>query len=72
MEASTLNAYVGEDVVLECTPPRGFPLPEVGWEKDGVPVVVDDRIEIRVDHNLMISGVSIHYPGSCKYVCFCR
>lgn len=48
----------GNDVVLECIPPRGNPPPTVGWEKDNEPIEENERVQILEDHNLMISSVS--------------
>lgn len=29
------DVSVGEDTILKCAPPKGHPMPEVRWKKDG-------------------------------------
>lgn len=57
---SSTVAILGNDVVLECIPPKGNPIPEVGWEKDDEPIEETDRLQIMEDYNLMISSVSLN------------
>ncbi|PIK61362.1 putative roundabout-like 1 isoform X2, partial [Apostichopus japonicus] len=64
---SSTVAILGNDVVLECIPPKGNPIPEVGWEKDDEPIEETDRLQIMEDYNLMISSVRLEDAGS--YVC---
>lgn len=28
----------GEQLLLECIPPRGYPEPKVSWKKNGIPI----------------------------------
>uniref|UniRef100_A0A8C3FZ50 Roundabout homolog 4 n=1 Tax=Chrysemys picta bellii TaxID=8478 RepID=A0A8C3FZ50_CHRPI len=38
LQPSNLLVTVGEQVLLECAPPRGHPEPTISWKKDGVPI----------------------------------
>uniref|UniRef100_A0A8C4YSS9 Ig-like domain-containing protein n=1 Tax=Gopherus evgoodei TaxID=1825980 RepID=A0A8C4YSS9_9SAUR len=38
LQPSDLLVTVGEQVLLECVPPRGHPEPTISWKKDGVPI----------------------------------
>ncbi|TFK06313.1 trans-L-3-hydroxyproline dehydratase [Platysternon megacephalum] len=38
LQPSDLLVTVGEQVLLECAPPRGHPEPTISWKKDGVPI----------------------------------
>ncbi|CAM4686672.1 roundabout homolog 4 isoform X2 [Caretta caretta] len=38
LQPSNLLVTVGEQVLLECVPPRGHPEPTISWKKDGVPI----------------------------------
>nr|XP_054760040.1 protein sax-3-like [Lytechinus pictus] len=61
-------ALLGEAVVLECSPPRGHPEPEVTWERNGQTVVEDGvRVRILTDGNLVISQPKSSDIGN--YVC---
>ncbi|XP_033109973.1 roundabout homolog 1-like [Anneissia japonica] len=63
-----VEAIAGGTYVLECTPPRAFPAPDITWEKDKDPLVSDgDRVQIVQDGNLMIKQVREEDEGS--YVC---
>lgn len=48
----------GDSAVLECTPPRGYPTPEVTWLKDDQPIILDNnRVKIVEDGNLLLKEV---------------
>ncbi|XP_072165907.1 roundabout homolog 2-like [Diadema setosum] len=67
-EPSDTTALTGEGVVLECSPPRGHPTPEVSWERNGETVVADGtRVRILPDGNLVISQPRPSDQGN--YVC---
>ncbi|XP_043389803.1 roundabout homolog 4 isoform X4 [Chelonia mydas] len=42
LQPSNLLVTVGEQVLLECVPPRGHPEPTISWKKDGVPISQKD------------------------------
>ena len=50
------DAIMGEDVVLECSPPRGHPKPVVKWKKDGDNLDLTSAKRIKIDEsgNLVI------------------
>ncbi|XP_076367138.1 roundabout homolog 1-like isoform X11 [Tachypleus tridentatus] len=62
---------VGETAVLECTPPRGHPEPEVSWEKDGRLISVGTgRIRMGGQGNLVIENIRQDDEG--RYKCIAR
>ena len=52
------DCSVGDDVVLECSPPKGRPQPVVKWKKDGENLDLTSAKRIRIDQggNLVIRG----------------
>ncbi|XP_071957943.1 roundabout homolog 2-like isoform X2 [Antedon mediterranea] len=61
-----LTASSGDQLELECTPPRANPTPNVTWEKDGQPVVPSGRRR-QQDGNLQFTQVRAVDEG--EYVC---
>lgn len=43
---------VGDDVILQCRPPRGDPEPKVEWKKDEKALVTNSRIYVQDDGSL--------------------
>lgn len=62
-------AAVGDVAVLECSPPRGYPDPEVKWKKDGEFVSTDSRIRLSAG-NLIVSDVQPEDAG--RYQCLAQ
>ena len=50
------DAIIEDDVVLECSPPRGHPKPVVKWKKDGDNLDLTSAKRIKIDEsgNLVI------------------
>ncbi|XP_071959591.1 uncharacterized protein [Antedon mediterranea] len=63
-----VEAIAGGTYVLECTPPRAFPVPDIKWEKNGDSIVSDERVEIVQDGNLMIRHVREEDAGSYRCI----
>ncbi|XP_030833475.1 roundabout homolog 1 isoform X2 [Strongylocentrotus purpuratus] len=57
----------GDSAVLECTPPRGYPTPEVTWLKDDQPIILDNnRVKIVEDGNLLLKELRKDDEGTYK------
>ncbi|KAI6239118.1 Immunoglobulin I-set domain protein [Aphelenchoides fujianensis] len=52
-----VNAILGKDAVLECSPPRGFPEPSVSWRRDEHPLPDNRRYSVHPSGNLVIENV---------------
>ena len=57
-EPENQTVYVGESVVLRCSPPRGNPVPTITWLQDGNLVSNTSRTFISAKGNLTISPVT--------------
>ncbi|KAI2803059.1 Roundabout 1 [Blomia tropicalis] len=63
-------AAVGDVAVLECSPPRGYPEPEVKWKKSGEIVQIDGGRFRLSANNLIISDVQPEDAG--RYHCLAQ
>jgi len=62
------DAVAGDDVTLDCLPPRGQPTPRVRWTKDNAALKPDaDRISVLESGSLRIRDVV--RPDAGSYVC---
>ncbi|XP_033106217.1 roundabout homolog 1-like [Anneissia japonica] len=61
-----LIASSGDELQIDCSPPRANPNPNVTWEKNGQPVVMGGRIKLQ-DSNLKFTQVRAIDEG--QYVC---
>ena len=43
------DVLIGEDVVLECSPPRGSPRPVIKWKKDGENLDLTSAKRFKID-----------------------
>ena len=68
-EPENANAIAGDTILLRCSPPIGFPTPQVTWEKDGEPLDLstNQRHAIIGDGSLELSDIDIADAG--KYSC---
>ena len=66
-EPGNQTVYVGESVVLKCSPPRGNPVPTITWLQDGSLVSNTSRTFISAKGNLTISLVTKADQG--LYIC---
>lgn len=58
----------GESLVLNCTPPRGYPEPKIVWKKDGQLIaVMDPRMKVLPDNSLQINDAQSGDQG--RYSC---
>lgn len=62
-----VDSVVGDDVVFECSPPRGFPEPSVQWKKNGQMVNLEGRFRLS-NTNLVITNVQAQDAGSYQCV----
>lgn len=61
---------VGEDVILECGPPRGTPEPQVTWRKDGHTLEIGGRLKLVDGFNLAITDARSSDDG--RYQCVAK
>ena len=61
-------AAVGDVAVLECSPPRGHPEPEVKWRRNDEIIAIDGRIRISGSGNLVISDLQPEDAGNYQCV----
>lgn len=65
-----LKVAVGATAVIECTPPKGHPEPQVRWKKNGEPInlqLTTGRVRVADGGNLVISDARATDAG--RYVC---
>jgi hypothetical protein len=67
-----VQAVVGQQAIMECVPPRGFPEPVVSWQKDGRDLRPEDdkRITVHSSGNLIITKVKQSDSGF--FTCIAR
>ena len=73
-DGSPVTMNIGDDVTaasnttitIRC-PVSGVPTPVVTWERDGVQVVDGDRVFVKVDNSLVITGAEAQ--DNAKYTC---
>lgn len=66
---TSTDVVKGEDVMLECSPPRGNPTPVVKWKKDGAYLDLTSAKRIKIDEsgNLVIFKADLGDGG--RYEC---
>ncbi|CAH0564810.1 unnamed protein product [Brassicogethes aeneus] len=69
-EPQSSQAAAGEDIVLECSPPKGTPEPVVYWKKDGQPLTIEKRLKLVDGSNLAITDTKPSDQG--RYQCIAK
>ncbi|KAG5894271.1 hypothetical protein JTB14_028125 [Gonioctena quinquepunctata] len=69
-EPQSSRVAAGEDIVLECSPPKGNPEPHVFWRKDGQTLTVEGRLKLVDGYNLAITDTKTSDDG--KYQCIAK
>lgn len=69
-EPQSNQVAAGEDIVLECSPPKGTPEPQVFWRKDGQTLPVEGRLKLVDGYNLAITDTKTSDDG--KYQCVAK
>lgn len=70
IEPQSTRVAAGEDIVLECSPPRGTPEPQVMWRKDGRTLDLGGRLKIVDGSSLAITDARTTDDG--RYQCVAR
>ena len=72
MSPVTTSASIGDNVILGCSPPDGYPTPVVRWIKDGefLDLSSANKFQIVGSGNLVISSVQKSDAG--WYICSAR
>ncbi|XP_031355084.1 roundabout homolog 1-like [Photinus pyralis] len=70
LEPQSARVAAGEDVLLECGPPRGTPEPQVTWRKDGHTLDLDKRLRLVDGSSLAITDAKPSDDG--RYQCVAR
>lgn len=69
-EPQSNRVAANEDIVLECSPPKGTPEPQVFWRKDGQTLTIEGRLKLVDGYNLAITDTKISDDG--KYQCVAK
>lgn len=69
-EPQSTRVSAGEDIVLECSPPKGNPEPQVFWRKDGQTLTVEGRLKLVDGYNLAITDTKTSDDG--RYQCVAK
>ncbi|XP_066254653.1 roundabout homolog 2-like isoform X1 [Euwallacea similis] len=70
LEPQNGRVAAGEDIVMECAPPRGTPEPQVSWRKDGQTLELGARLKLVDGFNLAITGSKPSDDG--RYQCVAK
>ncbi|EFA09265.2 robo3 [Tribolium castaneum] len=70
LEPQSTRVAAGEDIVMECAPPRGTPEPQVFWRKDGHTLEVEGRLKLVDGSNLAITDTKPSDDG--RYQCVAK
>ncbi|KAJ8939803.1 hypothetical protein NQ314_010977 [Rhamnusium bicolor] len=69
-EPQSTRVAAGEDIVMECSPPKGTPDPQVFWRKDGQTLAVDGRLKLVDGYNLAVTDTRTSDDG--RYQCVAK
>ncbi|XP_060521522.1 roundabout homolog 2-like [Cylas formicarius] len=70
LEPQSGRVAAGEDIVMECSPPRGTPEPQVFWRKDGQTIEIGGRLKLVDGYNLAITDTKPSDDG--RYQCVAK
>ncbi|ENN71106.1 hypothetical protein YQE_12039, partial [Dendroctonus ponderosae] len=70
LEPQNGRVAAGEDFIMECSPPRGTPEPQVFWRKDGQTLELGARLKLVDGMNLAITDAKPADDG--RYQCVAR
>ncbi|XP_017779300.1 PREDICTED: protein sax-3-like, partial [Nicrophorus vespilloides] len=70
IEPQSARVAAGDDVILECGPPRGTPEPQITWRKDGHTLDIEGRYKIVDGGSLAITDARNADDG--RYQCVAR
>ncbi|KAJ8953602.1 hypothetical protein NQ318_003026 [Aromia moschata] len=70
LEPQSNQVAAGEDIVMECSPPKGTPEPQVFWRKDGQTLTIDGRLKLVDGYNLAITDTKTSDDG--RYQCVAK
>ncbi|XP_065157877.1 roundabout homolog 1-like isoform X1 [Atheta coriaria] len=70
LEPQNARIAAGEDVVLECGPPKGTPEPTVTWRKDGHTLEIEGRLKLVDGASLAITDARSSDDG--RYQCIAK
>ncbi|KAF7265844.1 hypothetical protein GWI33_020914 [Rhynchophorus ferrugineus] len=69
-EPQSARVGAGEDIIMECAPPRGTPEPQVFWRKDGQTIDLGGRLKLVDGYNLAITDSKPSDDG--RYQCVAK
>lgn len=67
LEPQTTRVVAGDNVLLECSPPKGSPEPSIMWKKDGDILDLEKRYRLVDGSNLVITDAKPSDGG--RYQC---
>ncbi|XP_050311425.1 roundabout homolog 2-like [Anthonomus grandis grandis] len=70
LEPQSGRVAAGEDIIMECSPPRGTPEPQVFWRKDGKTLELGGRLKLVDGFNLAITDSKASDDG--RYQCVAK
>lgn len=70
LEPQNGRVATGEDIIMECAPPRGTPEPKAYWRKDGQMLTPSGRIKLVDGYNLAITDAKLSDDG--RYQCVAK
>ncbi|CAH1124968.1 unnamed protein product [Ceutorhynchus assimilis] len=70
LEPQSGRVAAGEDIIMECAPPRGTPEPQVFWRRDGQTLELGGRLKLVDGFNLAITDSKASDDG--RYQCVAK
>jgi len=63
------DAVLGENITLECSPPKGHPEPEVKWKKNGDNIDLTSAKRIKIDESGNLVIIRAEKKDQGRYQC---